>query len=101
MNMDVLKWIEGWYLSNCNEDWEHSYGITIETLDNPGWDVKIDLKETPLENKNIEYSFNKSSENDWYSYKIQNNEFVATGDPNKLTFLLELFRNIVEESVAK
>ena len=42
--------IDQWHKSNCNGDWEHSYGVTIETLDNPGWWVKIDLAETPQEN---------------------------------------------------
>lgn len=33
--MDILKWLENWYSSNCDGDWEHLYGITIRTLDNP------------------------------------------------------------------
>ena len=39
--MDALNWINGWFQSNCDGDWEHGFGITIETLDNPGWCVKI------------------------------------------------------------
>ena len=41
MNKDLFSWIEKWYANNCNGDWEHSYGITIETLDNPGGKLKL------------------------------------------------------------
>ncbi len=40
-----------WYLAECNNDWEHSYGVKIDTLDNPGWSLKIDLRETNLEGR--------------------------------------------------
>ncbi|WP_312236591.1 Imm53 family immunity protein [Stenotrophomonas sp.] len=35
----------------CNKDWEHTFGITIEALDNPGWHIRIDLIETELEHR--------------------------------------------------
>jgi hypothetical protein len=37
-----------WYAAQCDGSWEHSHGITIETLDNPGWSVKVDLADTAL-----------------------------------------------------
>jgi len=101
MNNDILKWLERWYTDNCNGNWEHSYGITIETLDNPGWDIKIDLKDTVLEKEKIEYEFNKKNENDWYGIKIEDSVFSAFGDPNKLSFLLELFKKFVDERTLK
>ncbi len=33
----------------CDGDWEHTYGITVSTSDNPGWIVDIDIEGTPLE----------------------------------------------------
>ena len=39
--MDVLSMVNEWFKSQCNGDWEHDYGITIQTLDNPGWSVDI------------------------------------------------------------
>ena len=45
---DSLAWLMQWYLAECNSDWEHSYGVKIDTLDNPGWTLKIDLRETEL-----------------------------------------------------
>src|SRR3954469_18783567 len=48
---DVLDQLQRWYAQHCNGEWEHSYGISIQTLDNPGWRVKIDLHQTDLESK--------------------------------------------------
>ena len=31
-----------WYLSQCNGDWEHAYGVKIDTLDNPGWTLEVE-----------------------------------------------------------
>ena len=42
----MLERLQRWYLYRCDGDWEHSFGITIETLDNPGWMVTIDLQDT-------------------------------------------------------
>lgn len=97
METHILKWLEKWYTNNCNGDWEHSYGITIETLDNPGWDIKIDLKGTILENEIKNYTFTKINDDDWFGIKVENAEFYAFGDSNKLSFLLELFKSFVEE----
>jgi len=32
-----LKWLQQWYSEHCDGAWEHGFGITIETIDNPGW----------------------------------------------------------------
>lgn len=97
MKNSILKWLEEWYKNNCNGDWEHSHGITIETIDNPGWDLTIDLKNTSLENEKMEYVFTKINEDDWYGIKVENSQFNAFGDPNKLSFLIEKFKQFVED----
>src|SRR5262245_45197449 len=40
-----LERLQRWYDSRCDGRWEHDYGIEIETCDNPGWLVRIDLPE--------------------------------------------------------
>lgn len=97
--METIKWIEVWFASHCNGDWEHSFGVKIETIDNPGWHITIDLAETSLENLSIEYSLSETSEKDWYGYSIKDGKFKASGDSTKLLFLLNLFRKIVEENI--
>jgi hypothetical protein len=36
------------YASQLDGDWEHEWSVRIETIDTPGWLVKIDLEETEL-----------------------------------------------------
>jgi hypothetical protein len=52
--MNELQRLQDWYRAQCNEDGEHSFGVTIDTLDNPGWIIKIDLAETTLDGKFFE-----------------------------------------------
>ena len=92
---ELLEFIENWFSSKCNGDWEHSDGIKIETIDNPGWRIKIDLNNSDL--KTIKYSSGliESNENNWYSIKIEDGIFEAYGDPTKLKFLLHQFSEFV------
>ena len=46
--MSVLSDLTLWYTAQCNGEWEHRQGISVESTDNPGWWVKVDIRETPL-----------------------------------------------------
>ncbi len=48
--MGLVEQIQAWYAAQCDGGWEHQYGVSIETLDNPGWCVMVDLSGTSLEN---------------------------------------------------
>jgi hypothetical protein len=48
--MSSFQDLQRWYHAQCDGAWEHNHGIVIETIDNPGWWVKIDLRDTLLEN---------------------------------------------------
>ena len=48
-----LDYLVAWYAQRCNGDWEHAFGIELETIDNPGWHLKVDLVETGLEGRMI------------------------------------------------
>jgi hypothetical protein len=54
MGDELITWLQNWYAAPCDGDWEHSYGVQIETLDNPGWYVIISLADTPLEGTTFE-----------------------------------------------
>jgi len=61
-----IKAIMSWYRSQCNGDWEHQYGIKIDTLDNPGWCIEIDLRNTKKEDVEFpEVTENYEHETDW------------------------------------
>jgi hypothetical protein len=44
----VLAELCQWYAAQTDGDWEHSEGIVIDTLDNPGWSLRISLTDTVL-----------------------------------------------------
>ena len=90
--MDIINWFENWYTEQCDGDWEHGFGIKIVSIDNPGWEITIDLTNTDFLLPNEEWkSFEKDS-TDWYGFQISQNKFNAAGDPSKLRFLISLFR---------
>lgn len=95
--MNTLRALQEWYLSQCNEDWEHQNGVEIGTLDNPGWFLKIDLLDTNLSGKifpSIEYGVGNNGEtsgNNWITCKTVNDQFVARGGPEKLEEMIGVF----------
>jgi len=94
--MDLLKWLEEWYLSMCDGYWEHLYGVKIDTLDNPGWMVLIDIVETPLEQKKFETVSKYSADDNWIHCRVKDGQFDGGGDPSKLIEILKVFKEWVE-----
>ena len=74
--MNELQRLQKWYLAQCNGDWEHQYGVTIGTLDNPGWWLRIELADTNLETVVFPEISIERSKTDWVHCKIEN--FVLT-----------------------
>ncbi|GHJ47845.1 hypothetical protein Cs7R123_51870 [Catellatospora sp. TT07R-123] len=89
----VLDWLQRWYAGQCDEDWEHSWGVKIETLDNPGWHVEIDLAETELEDLSYPRQDVTRSKNDWVWVWTAKQKFHAACGPGNLTEALTLFRD--------
>jgi hypothetical protein len=88
---DLLAKLCEWYREQCNGDWEHGYGVAIETLDNPGWTVTIDLCETASEKEVFEtIRFNEGKGN-WLTCSKNGTRFQGAGDPSKLSVILEHF----------
>ena len=95
--MDILTWLIDWYRENCDGDWEHSYGVRIETIDNPGWAIKIDLSDTNLAGKVLERTLVEKSDTDWYSISSDGISFDGHGDPSKLEDLIRYFKDFAEQ----
>lgn len=98
-NMYSLEWLQKWYAEMCNGDWEHTFGIRISTLDNPGWELLIDLKDTKYENMKQPHILVQKNDDDWFSYKIEEHVFKGYGDPTKLSKLIETFHNLILKSI--
>ena len=94
--MDLLDWLTDWYAFNCNRDWEHTYGISIATLDNPGWSIEIDLIDTQLEGRQLSEISMKNSDIDWYNISSTGKRFTGYGDEKKLNLLILKFKAFAE-----
>jgi hypothetical protein len=94
---DNFDWLQKWYESQCDGDWEHEYGIKIETVDNPGWYVVINLIGTECEDhifSPVEFEIN---EKDWYFCLIRDSNFVASCGSCNLSKVLQIFRSWAEK----
>jgi len=72
-------------------DWEHGEGITVESLDNPGWMVRISLAGTFLEDQDFAAIEAESSEEDWYVCRVEGRFFEAAGGVNNLANMIDVF----------
>ena len=100
MEANLIKWLSKWFDSQCDGSWEHSNRLIIESIDNPGWNIQIDLQDTELENLEIKWTLVENNENDWYGFKVQNSRFSASGDTSKLELLITKFKELQSEKAA-
>ena len=91
--MDQLSRLRNWYSAQCDGDWEHSYGIKIDTLDNPGWVLSVDLTDTNLQDKPFSpiHRGDSGQETEWLHCKVESDKFEAAGGVANLPDMLEAF----------
>ncbi|MBV8536011.1 MAG: immunity 53 family protein [Alphaproteobacteria bacterium] len=98
---DTLAWLIEWFAARCDGEWEHGQGVSIETIDNPGWMVKIELKDTRLEKVTFETTeHNYSSDVSWYRCWVERGVFRAACGSRDLVSVLEIFRRWATENSA-
>ena len=89
---DAWTWPQAWFVTQCDGDWEHGNGITISTLDNPGWAVTIDLLDLDLATVAYDRREIHRSEDDWCVTWIEERTFRASCGPTNLGEALHAFR---------
>lgn len=95
--MSALHELQEWYLSQCNEDWEHTYGVSIDTLDNPGWSLEVELTDTYLDGVEFEersYGLGdeaRASGENWLVCRVKDGKFLGYGGPRKLEEIINVF----------
>ena len=115
--MNTIERLQKWYLAQCNGVWEHSSGIVIESLDNPGWQMKINLKGTQAEKKDFKpvtknvtplgldqamgkvqppYSAENPFAEEWMACFVRDGRFEGAGDGSRLDEIVSVFLNWVE-----
>lgn len=94
--MSPLRALEAWYARPCDGHWEHRFGVTIETLDNPGWAVRIDLAETTLAGRPFETVRIDRTPDNWLRCAVEADVFIGHGVPGNLHEILDAFARWAE-----
>lgn len=89
--MNSLDALQEWFATQCNGCWEHERGITIDTIDNPGWHVRIELAGTTQEGLVLKPVGVTRSEDDWYECRVIDEIFEGVGAARNLGDILDVF----------
>ena len=98
MNPNTLEALQQWYLAQCDGDWEHSFGVSITNLDNPGWSLDIDLTGTALMSQAFAPIQRLEHETEWVSCQRTETQFQGRGGPLMLGELIRIFLRWAESS---
>lgn len=93
----MIKWLQNWYKSNCDGDWEHENLVRIQSLDNPGWLLEIEMMNISSKLSIKKWELFEVSEENWLGYDVEEHKFTASGDPTKLEALIMIFKILLEE----
>jgi hypothetical protein len=96
-----LAWLQQFYLSFCNGDWEHGLGgCNISNVDNPGWSFKFELADTvyeTIEGLEVATGEHQADEGpDWVFLKKEGSVVSGACGPLKLDDLIGQFRAWVD-----
>lgn len=89
-----FSWLQQWYSAHCDGEWEHGSGITIQTIDNPVWSVRISVRGTELAGVTFSPVKTERSERDWFQCRVAEGEqrFEGFGGPSNLSEIFGVFR---------
>src|SRR4051812_8207943 len=89
---NTIERLQRWFADHCNGEWENDNGVVIQTTDNPGWWVKIDLRGTELQDKPFEEVKRGELSLDpqalWLHCYREDSIFNGAGDPTTLDEIL-------------
>lgn len=83
---NLIDALQSWYELQCDDVWEHSFGVEIATIDNPGWKVKI----TGASARKPTKTDSERSDADWITVTATETEFNGYGGASNLEELLTL-----------
>jgi hypothetical protein len=94
--MSHMNALQEWYALMCDGDWEHSFGIRIDTVDNPGWVVSIDIIETPASGQicNFDREFPAG---EWLQVKCDGKTFEIACGPRSLDRGISAFLRFADQ----
>ncbi len=100
--MTVYDELQKWYLKQCDGHWEHRYGVTIQSLDNPGWLITVDLVDTPLQEIPFGDLMEEADDRqNWLDCRRKGNKFLGACGPLQLSRVVRIFLDWAEQSVPR
>ena len=92
--MELLNRLNKWYQTHCDGSWEHMFGINLETMDNPGWELVVDLADTLLEDvefQTIQRGDPEDSEGSWIHCFTEKSRYIGRGGIGDLDEIITIF----------
>jgi len=99
--MQVWSELLEWWQKQCDGEWEREFGLTVQSMADPGWIVKVDLAYTNYNLTKFKPVSTKSSDADWMECKIEQAgvwspdaefcHFVGMGGSNNLENIIRYF----------
>lgn len=92
-----LRELQHWFAAHCDGAREHHHGISIETTDNPGWWVRIDLQHTELADECFTTIAHNVDPNGfqlgphWMMCRLRDGQWHGAGDETRLEEILSIF----------
>jgi hypothetical protein len=83
----TLQWLMKWCQYTAFNAPEHLSEFYIDTLDNSGWAVRINLANTPMKSVPFEKIEVDNGDNDWFVCKIMDSKFTTGGPVYKICFV--------------
>jgi len=81
---EPLAALKDWFLAQCGGDWEHGDGVSITSLDNPGWSIEVALAGTVVADRTHERREIHRGEHDWLVCWVESEIFRAACGPGNL-----------------
>lgn len=97
--MSAFRFVQDWYSAQCDEEWEHAYGVTIKTLDNPGWIFEIDIVDTDVDGRRLTKVLIEPGPGQWIWAWCDGRKYSSACDPLSLEEAFGRFRAFVENAV--
>ncbi|MEY8001421.1 Imm53 family immunity protein [Clostridium sp. Mt-5] len=87
--MSIIEVLQEWYKNICESS--ICTGIQIETVNNCGWCVYIDLFDTAYETESFDTVYIQKSGSDWFKCIKENSLFKGYGGVQNLEDILNAF----------
>ena len=99
--ISALTWLQAWYMLWCDGDWEHGYGVMIESQGMAGWTFSANLAGTALEGQPLRAGEQRRTENDWVTWELKGLSFNVGGGVWNLAEMVDIFREWVQRGEFK